>query len=246
MRNRWRVAVLDSGLAHRMLAVIPPGILIAARRFSDDGREVVRGPTISDPIGHGTAVAEAICGASDTVELLIAQVLDDQGVTTAATVAAAIDWAVESGADLIHMSLGLREDRRVLRMAVDAAASAGRIVVASTPARGERTFPSSYPQVIRATGDARCQPDEISFLGSSQADFGGCPRRPQPMNPQDRCQLRAGGASLGAAHVSGFLVGRVAPGSGLSEVRERLTAMARHHGIERKPAPATADTSAAP
>jgi hypothetical protein len=231
VRDRWRVAVIDSGLADRATLRGLSPMPVASCRFVDNGREVLTAPAISDPIGHGTDVSEVICGASRSVDLFIGQVLDHRGVTTAAAVAAAINWAVNAGADLIHMSLGLRENRHVLAAAVAIAAESGCIVVASAPARGEGTFPASYPGVIRATGDARCQRDEISELNSAQADFGGCSRG---VDSADRGSARFGGASFGAAHLTRFLVDRVAPGSDVTAVRARLRAMARYRGIEAK------------
>ncbi len=219
MPDAWRVAVIDSGVAARAGAGPPAWTVADASRFRDDGRQVVTEATVSDPIGHGTAVTEVIASTGSPVEFLIAQVLDERGRTTPAAVAAALRWSLESGAGLIHMSLGLRDDRHVLAAAIAATVSAGCVVIASAPARGPCTFPASYPKVIRATGDARCNPDEISALGSVQADFGGCPR--------------LGGASLGAAHVTGFIVKHVAPGSEAVRVRSQLIAMARYRGAER-------------
>jgi hypothetical protein len=234
VRDRWRVAVLDSGLAQR---AAPGGLSpmpVASCRFVDTGREVLTAPAVSDPIGHGTYVSEVICGASRAVDLFIGQVLDHRGVATAAAVAAAISWSLAVRADLIHMSLGLREDRQVLAAAVAIAVRAGCIVIASAPARGEGTFPARYPQVIRATGDARCKQDEISELNSAQADFGGCPRHVRGVDPGDPGSVRFGGASVGAAHLTRFLMDRVAPGSDVTAVRAELRAMARYHGVETK------------
>jgi hypothetical protein len=188
-----------------------------------------------DPVGHGTSVAEVIFGnhsAGHPCELLIGQVLDGRGLTTAAALAAAIDWSVRLGANLIHMSLGLLEDRRSLAEAVAAAANAGCIIVASTPARGPGTYPARYPTVIRATGDARCQCDEISHLHSSQADFGGCPRRAKGLGHAPAAG--GGGASIGAAHVTRFLIEQVVPGLGAADVRVQLGAKARYTGVERR------------
>jgi Subtilase family len=231
VRDRWRVVVLDSGLSDPAMQRGLHRITVAASRFVDNGREVLAAPVINDPVGHGTDVSEVICSASRAVDLLVGQVLDHRGVTTAAAVAAAISWSVNAGADLIHMSLGLREDRDVLAAAVAMAIRAGCIVVASAPARGEGTFPARYPQVIRATGDARCQPGDISELSSAQADFGGCPRRLESGDPGS---ARFGGASLGAAHLTRFLVDRVAPGSDVTAVRAQLRGLARYHGIETR------------
>lgn len=224
MRERWRVAVLDSGLG--------TGQPVASCRFVDDGRTVLSSAVEPDRFGHGTSVAEVICGRANRCDLLIGQVLDHRGVTTAAALAAAIDWSVREGVDLIHMSLGLREDRQILAEAVAAAVGAGCIIVASTPARGEGTYPARYPGVIRATGDARCGWDEISDLHSARADFGGCPRHASVA--ANLAGPNFGGASLGAAHVTRFLVEHVSPGPDIFRVRAHLCAMARYAGVETR------------
>lgn len=228
MRDRWRVAVLDSGLSGPGVAPRSHRALVASRRFVDTGQGVLESEAIGDERGHGTDVSEVICGALSPVDLLIGQVLDHQGVTTAAALAAAIGWSVDEGANLIHMSLGLRADRPALAMAVQRAVNSGCVVVASTPARGERTYPACYPHVIRATGDARCQRDEISALDSTQADFGACSRK----ESGGADPVRHGGASIGAAHLTRFLIGRVEPVAEVAAVCVQLRAMAAYRGPE--------------
>jgi hypothetical protein len=236
VRDLWRVAVIDSGFADGVLTRGSRGdegpanarmTVIGARRFVDNGRSVSREPAVPDLIGHGTSVIRAICSmSSKAVELIVGQVLDEEGVSTPAAVAAAITWAMESRVDLIHMSLGLREDRGVLADAVAFAVRAGCVIIASAPARGGVTFPAAYAGVIRATGDARCAEGEISVLGTAQADFGGCPRY--------LGYPKSGGASIGAANISGIVVDRLVPGSESESVRAQLTLMAQYHGAERK------------
>lgn len=234
MRRSWRVAVIDSGLSAEVASSVGCTVL-DARRFSDDGANVTAGPALRDPLGHGTAVIEAICAQGSRAELLIAQVFDERGVTTAATIAAALEWAVRAGAGLIHMSLGLREDRAVLAAAIAAALSSGCVLVASAPARGRSTFPAGYPGVVRATGDARCAPGELSVLASAQADFGGCPRLGSGLrSPRAGKLVEPAGASVGAAHVSGLIVEHLRPGSGTHEVRLGLASLARYRGRERR------------
>jgi Subtilase family len=230
--NCWRVAILDSGFADPSIASDSLRAPIASSRFVDTGREVLEAPLLHDAIGHGTDVSDVICGALRPVELLVAQVLDHQRVTTAASVAAAIAWSLEQGAHLIHMSLGLRADRPILAMAVNRAVQAGCIVIASAPARGPCTFPASYPHVIRATGDARCRQDEISALDSAQADFGACARYKRRKDSNDTDSGRFGGASVGAAHLTRFVVEQIAPGSDVSAIRTQLRALARYRGTE--------------
>jgi hypothetical protein len=216
--SRWRVAIIDSGLDPSSACPV----LACARFDTAEPQE----QAVDDPLGHGTRVAGIIASASRPPELLIARVLDAQGLASAAALAAAMQWAVARGAQLLHMSLGLSQDRAVLRDAVAAAVRAGVLLVASSPARGALTFPAGYEGVLRASGDARCQADEISSLGDGVAEFGGCVR----IGGEERAR----GASIGAAHVTRFIVSHTAPGGVLAQVRSRLAELAAYHGRERR------------
>jgi Subtilase family len=215
MPECWRVVIVDSGVESS------PGLL-GQRLFVDDGEHVSQLASTGDALGHGTAVAAIIASAGVAVELISAQVLNARGRSSAAAVAAAVSWGLGEGAGLIHLSLGLSQDRPILAEAAAQAVSAGVILVASAPARGVRTFPAFYPGVIRATGDARCALEEISHLGTSGADFGACVARGA---------LR--GASAGAAHLTRFIVSRVPPSTPDRELREWLERLAAHRGPER-------------
>lgn len=219
----WRVAVLDSGIG----PLAPPAPAIRARRFEDEGDQVLELPPIEDPIGHGTAVAGIIASACRPVELVIAQVLNEHARCTAAALAAAVAWALGQRAELLHFSLGLPYDRAVLRTAIAEATHAGVLVVAAAPARGSITYPASYPGVIRATGDARCGGEQISFLDSAAADFGACPVHQHPSGKVSR------GASMGAAHLSRYIVTYMAAGLAPGQVYENLVRRASFHGPER-------------
>lgn len=219
----WRVAVLDSGIG----PLAPPSPAIRARRFVDEADQVLELPTIEDPVGHGTAVAGIIASAPRPVELLIAQVLNERARCTAAVLAAAIAWGLAEGAELLHFSLGLPHDRAVLQAAIAAATAAGVLLVAAAPARGSITYPASYPGVIRATGDARCSGEQIAFLDSAAADFGACPVHRHPSGTVSR------GASMGAAHLSRYIVTHMAAGLAAGQVYETLVRRASFLGPER-------------
>jgi hypothetical protein len=219
----WRVAVVDSGVDSPQSPRIS-----RARRFVDEGDRVVEREPVADPIGHGTVVAGIIDSSGHPVQLLAAQVLNERGRSTAATLAAAIDWAVTQRAQLLHFSLGLCHDRPVLRAAIERAIAAGLLVVAAIPARGAASYPASYPGVIRATGDARCAKEQISDLRVSSADFGAC-----PMDGPDPARISRG-ASIGAAHLSRFIVTHLAAGLAPAAVRQSLIRLAAFRGPERR------------
>lgn len=234
MSERWRVALVDSGL--------DAGFVDAEHAaFELRGDVVERCAPRPAATAHGRRIATVLAGARD-IQLLSAQVFFANAVATPAAVAGAIDWAVERGAHLVHLSLGLAADRAVLRDAIARAIAAGRLVIAATPARGVESFPAAYAGVIRGTGDARCSPDEIAVLGPRT--FGGCPRHAAP---EQSGVPRAGGAaaaayggagaSIGAAHVTRALLRALPPGTRAVEACEALAAAACYHGPERRACP---------
>ncbi len=205
-----------------------------ATAFADHGGHVERREPGPDPSGHGSRVARLLTVGDAALELLLAQVFLDAQPASAAAVAAAVDWAVASHADLIHMSLGLAADREVLSAAVARAVGLGCLIVAAVPARGALVYPAGYAGVIRGTSDARCAPGELSHLGDWL--YGGCPRF-EAATPGKTASAAAGGASIGAAWVTrSILNGPRAPTA--NGTVEALTAMALYLGPEgrgRKP-----------
>jgi len=231
-----RLGLVDSGLSASQEKHV-----VAGRGFSTDTKE----QTIVDALGHGTAVCDVILHYAPKIALYNAQVFEGRGVTTAASVAAAIDWLVQEKVPVINLSLGLREDRAILKEACAKAVAADIILIAAAPAQGRATYPSAYPGVIRTTGDARCAVGEISFLDSVQADFGGCARgispdqTPPPSQAGQARQAenaRVGGASIGTAHVCGQVAAYLQTGGRVSSVREWLVSRADYLHNEHRTA----------
>ena len=170
MATELRLGVIDSGCTLSQMSTV-----VAARRFWLQDGLLQEGEAQPDALGHGRAVLECLREEAGDVPVLVAQVFSDQGRTSALQVAAALLWLVEQGATLVNLSLGLQQDRPVLRQACAAA-----------------VFPARYPDVLRITGDARCRAGQWSWLGTAQADFGA----PVGGNAQ-------AGASLACAALTG-------------------------------------------
>ncbi len=226
----WRVTLIDS-CGHW------PGARDAAA-FVSDGQHVERREVAVDPSGHGSRIAQLFTGGDQAVELKLAQVFLDERAASAAALAAAVDWAAAGHAELIHMSLGLKADRGVLAAAIARAVAAGCIVVASSPARGAPVYPAGYASVIRATGDARCAPGEVSCLHPWL--FGGCPRFASAGDSSGALSgMRgasvgiSGGASVGAAHVTRAII-RGPKHESAAAMAAALAASARFLGPESR------------
>ncbi|BBH45918.1 S8 family serine peptidase [Pseudomonas sp. KU43P] len=220
MASEVRVGLIDSGCTPAQAET-----LHAARRFWLADGVLREGPPQPDRLGHGSAVLARLQTEAGTVPLLLAQVFGDQGSTSALQVAAALLWLAEQGATVINLSLGLQQDRPVLRQACAEVQAAGVLLCASSPAQGVAVYPASYPGVIRITGDARCAPGQWSWLGSSQADFGG--------HVGERGMA---GASLGCAAVTGRIAALMQqqPGLDRQQMLAWLQAHASFNGPERR------------
>ncbi|PMW96781.1 peptidase S8 and S53 subtilisin kexin sedolisin [Pseudomonas sp. FW215-R2] len=222
MKPELRIGVVDSGHSAAQRVQV-----IAGRRFSllEDG--LAESDLRDDPLGHGSAVIEAISRRAPVAQMCVAQVFDQRGVTSALQISAAIDWLVAQDVRLINLSLGLRQDRSLLREACAAAVARGVLLCASSPAQGAAVFPASYPQVLRVTGDARCTDEQWSWLDSAQADFAACVHGTYPGQS---------GASLGCAALSGHIAGYLLehPQASNAEVIDWLKQHARYRGPERR------------
>ncbi len=126
------VAIFDSGLDSKYSDL---NIIRGTYNAIDPSAEM------SDPSGHGTLVALIASGAitpigEDASEIgvpvLAVRVFDENGMTSSDTIMRAIEYAVNSGIDIINISFGTYEDIGFLESAINYAADQGiKIFVAS-------------------------------------------------------------------------------------------------------------------
>lgn len=141
-----RVGVLDTGIdeSHPALA----GAVIERRNFTKDCSP-------SDTNGHGTHVAGIIAargpmtGVAPRAEIVSCKVLNNNGSGSLDAVARAILFAVETGCNILVMSLGAPVRTANLTDAVAAADAAGVIMVCAAGNDGGKvSFPAAYEQTI--------------------------------------------------------------------------------------------------
>ncbi len=146
-----KVAILDTGIA-----TMHPDLkerVIATKDFTNDG--------IEDANGHGThcggIVAASqndlgVVGVAPKAQLIIGKVLNDGGYGTLEWIAAGMEWAVESGADIISMSLGASTGSDRLKQATQKVIEQGKILIIAAGNSGEGAdtikYPGGYPDVI--------------------------------------------------------------------------------------------------
>ncbi|MBY4676625.1 subtilisin-like serine protease QhpE [Marinobacterium arenosum] len=222
MAEQVHVGIVDSGYSARQ----QPQVDSAMRYFLDDCA-LWQGEPQPDQLLHGSRILDVIAAQAPRARFAVAQVFDERFTTTPVQVAAAIDWLVAEGVQLINLSLGLLHDREALAEACRRAANAGVILCASSPAKGDPVYPASYPDVIRMTGDARCAPGQWSCLETRYADFGGHVRS---------LDGESAGASIGTAFMSGHLARYLAEGGepAAAAARDWLRQHASFYGAEQR------------
>ncbi len=145
------VAVLDTGIdqSHADLE----GKVLAEANFTGS-------PTPGDIHGHGTHVAGIIAASSDNgigiagvapqCRLLNVKVADDRGQCQATALAEGIVWAVDNGANIINISIGLKEPCQELAEAIDYAWNKGAVIIAAAGNEGNDApiYPAYYENTL--------------------------------------------------------------------------------------------------
>ena len=152
------VAVLDTGLntgGEDTPICVLPGIDIAyGDNDPSDGDS--HGTHVSGTIAQATNNGLGVAGLAHGACILPVKVLDDTGSGGMAEIAEGIYWAVDNGADVINMSLGISARYNITHdayvdPALDYAYSHNVTVVAASGNDGNRRnvgYPAIYPSVI--------------------------------------------------------------------------------------------------
>jgi thermitase len=161
------VAVLDTGIDkdHEDLS----GKVSGEVNFSDSS-------AVTDLYGHGTHIAGIIAACSDNglgvvgvapqSLLLNVKVAGDDGRCRASAIAKGIIWAVDNGAEVINVSIEIREPSAELEAAVNYAWNNGAIVIAAAGNEGSQSpvYPAAYENVIAV---AATEPDDTRAMLSN-------------------------------------------------------------------------------
>lgn len=216
--SRWgagvKVAVIDSGVVpHASLPGLSQSIAITP--FPDDPAQTY---------GHGTAVASLIAGnnpsapgVSPAAEIISIRVGDESGKADAFALAAGILAAVDSGAHIINISMGTREDNPLIEEAVRFAWDHNSLIVAASGNAGQADamYPAAYPSVI-SVGAVDARGEHLDF-----ANYGSFLSLTAPgyaLNaawPGNRYQSISG-TSASAPIVSGAIAATMSNGGGIT------------------------------
>ncbi|MCD7830537.1 MAG: S8 family serine peptidase, partial [Clostridiales bacterium] len=147
------VAIIDSGID-------ADHAFFEGRTITGDSYDFLAGadedPTeLSDPYGHGTHVAGIIVECTpDNVELLVLRILDSSGNSTLALVKTAMQYALEHGADVMNLSLGVSGTYTYLENIIKTVYDAGILVccAAGNNSANNVYYPANNAQTIAVSG----------------------------------------------------------------------------------------------
>jgi len=217
-----RVVVVDSGVNPRHSHV--GGRIDGAGIYRGEDGAVHRGPDYQDTSGHGTAIAAVIRHVAPEADLFALKIFDGALATTPDVLEGALSYALQAGARVVNLSLGMAAaSASSLRALCRDAARAGIILVASARngANGA-SVPASYDEVIGVMGDGRLGEDTLMYRPGGPCECLASPwPRSLPGLPRER-NFR--GNSFAAARVSGAIACLLegAPAADLDTMREML------------------------
>ena len=179
--EKLSLASLSSGAP--TIAVMDSGLMSG---YSEDGfiagtfDAVFPGTEMSDDLGHGTQMALIAAGVviplggdddqAEVYQVTAIRSLDNEGATSLSTLIKGVDYAVQSGADVLSLSWGTDSESPMMQSVMDYAEEQGLLVVAAagnTPT-GKPVYPAAFNNVI---GVGALTPDGKIWEQSNFGDF---------------------------------------------------------------------------
>ena len=182
------IALIDTGvnvnsLAQNVQPFFMPSVSVMDNKSgAGDSQELTHGPAMAETILHAL---QSTSSGSSSARILSVDVYGNQPTTTTFDVTQGIYRAINSGANIINLSLGSPGDSSILHNLIKQASGQGIVFfgAAGNEPVTTPTYPAAYPEVIAVTagdrnGDVASYANRGSFVdlmtpGSSVVPFNG-------------------------------------------------------------------------
>jgi thermitase len=181
--------------------------------------------------GHGTHVAGIITHMAPDAKIMPVRVLDTDGRGNVFTLAYAIEWAVEHGADVINLSLGTDGDSKTLADTIRTVRKKHNVIIIAAAGNDDSSaarYPVSYNGVIGVTAvDENGVKADFANYGRESIDLAapGMGITSTIIGPEGSGYASWNGTSMAAAFVSGAaaLAREKNPGDSPEQIQALLT-----------------------
>lgn len=167
------IAVIDSGIDKDDPRLSECAIEGWAIDLGATGHALIK-PDFSDENGHGTEIAVAVHKTAPKAKLLAIKIMGKRLRTSAELMAAGIETASKSGAQIINLSLGTPNMGKalLLRDCCGNAVEGGALVLAAAHPKGDRAYPADLPETIGVAAHPDCPLGKVFYF-----DPGRFPRK---------------------------------------------------------------------
>lgn len=153
------VAVVDSGIELDHPEIKAQILRSLARNFAPGTRGAYPDPdgldndgdgSIDEALHHGTEVAGLVSLLAPEAGIIPIRVLDEDGRGTTFAIAKGIMWAIDSGADVINLSMGSSQSNSLISKSIRIADQTGIVIITPAGNRNSGTvdFPCSNDRTI--------------------------------------------------------------------------------------------------
>jgi subtilisin len=198
------VCVVDSGIdgGHPDVRGVARSVAVTS---GDRGKPIVVEDEEPDLSGHGTACASLIRALAPGCELTSVRVLGAGGTGSGADLIAGIRWAVETGFDVVNLSLSTTRQRfrETLYDLADAAYFGGTMLVASAHNMPVESYPWRFSSVVSVASHAGESPMEFHYNAKPPVEFFARGADVEVAWPGSG-RVRATGNSFATPHITGI------------------------------------------
>jgi len=198
------VAIIDSGVDGDHPAIC--GRLARRLRveLSDERARVVEDADAGDVVGHGTACAGIVAAIAPGADLVSVRVLGSDNRGKGRAVAAAVEWAVAQGIQVVNLSLSSRSEAMFAPFhdLADRAYFANSLLVCAVNNIPGPSYPSLFAAVLSVAAHDVPDPDVWFYNPSPPVEFGAY-GLDVDVAWRDGGRILATGNSFAAPHLAG-------------------------------------------
>lgn len=199
-----RIAIVDSGVDGQHPAVA--GHVVRHVRVDLDGDDALVGDDdeARDLVGHGTACAGIVASVAPAAEIISIRMLGADNRGKGRALAAAIEWAVGEGIEIVNLSLSSRSESMFAAFhdVADRSYFANTVLVCAANNVPGPSYPSLFASVVSVAAHDVPDRDTWFYNPSPPVEFGAY-GVDVDVAWRDGGRIRATGNSFAAPHLAG-------------------------------------------